>query len=92
MQTKPFRIGTRGSPLALAQAYEARDRQLPSLLIAPTTPHGKRVTQHWANNPDLPTLKAVIASGFIYAITPGPGVLAVFGIGAARGRQAGAFH
>ncbi len=26
MQTKPFRIGTRGSPLALAQAYEARDR------------------------------------------------------------------
>lgn len=35
-------------------------------------------------------LLAVIASGFIYAITPGPGVLAVFGIGAARGRQAGA--
>ncbi len=26
MQTKPFRIGTRGSPLALAQANEARDR------------------------------------------------------------------
>ncbi|QPB19417.1 hydroxymethylbilane synthase [Rhizobium sp. 007] len=26
MQTKPFRIGTRGSPLALAQAHEARDR------------------------------------------------------------------
>ncbi|WP_337269367.1 hydroxymethylbilane synthase [Oryzifoliimicrobium ureilyticus] len=26
MQTKPFRIGTRGSPLALAQATEARDR------------------------------------------------------------------
>src|ERR1700749_4346926 len=26
MQTKPFRIGTRGSPLALAQAQEARDR------------------------------------------------------------------
>ncbi|TCT42708.1 hydroxymethylbilane synthase [Martelella mediterranea] len=26
MQTKPYRIGTRGSPLALAQAYEARDR------------------------------------------------------------------
>ncbi|MEM7751630.1 MAG: hydroxymethylbilane synthase [Pseudomonadota bacterium] len=24
--SKPFRIGTRGSPLALAQAYEARDR------------------------------------------------------------------
>ncbi|MCE4053291.1 LysE family translocator [Pseudomonas sp. Au-Pse12] len=35
-------------------------------------------------------LLAVIASGFIYAITPGPGVLAVFGIGASRGRQAGA--
>jgi porphobilinogen deaminase len=26
MQTKPYRIGTRGSRLALAQAYEARDR------------------------------------------------------------------
>ncbi|OLP59556.1 hydroxymethylbilane synthase [Xaviernesmea oryzae] len=26
MQTKPFRIGTRGSPLALAQAFETRDR------------------------------------------------------------------
>lgn len=26
MQTKPFRIGTRGSNLALAQAYETRDR------------------------------------------------------------------
>ena len=35
-------------------------------------------------------LFAVIASGFIYGITPGPGVLAVFGIGAARGRRAGA--
>ena len=28
-------------------------------------------------------LMAVLASGFIYGITPGPGVLAVFGIGAA---------
>ena len=35
-------------------------------------------------------LIAVLASGFIYGITPGPGVLAVFGIGAARGRVAGA--
>ena len=35
-----------------------RDRQLPSLLIAPTTPHGQRITQHWANNPDLPALKS----------------------------------
>ena len=26
MQTKAYRIGTRGSPLALAQAHEARDR------------------------------------------------------------------
>ncbi|MHC8355361.1 hypothetical protein ACYZTL_09005 [Pseudomonas sp. LB3P81] len=33
-------------------------------------------------------LMAVLASGFIYGITPG--VLAVFGIGAARGRRAGA--
>ena len=28
MQTKPYRIGTRGSPLALAQAREARDRMM----------------------------------------------------------------
>ena len=35
-------------------------------------------------------LLAVLASGFIYGLTPGPGVLAVFGIGAARGRRAGA--
>src|SRR5207253_9378845 len=35
-------------------------------------------------------LLAVLASGFIYGITPGPGVLAVLGIGAARGRRAGA--
>ncbi|WLI11414.1 MULTISPECIES: LysE family translocator [Pseudomonas] len=35
-------------------------------------------------------LMAVLASGFIYGITPGPGVLAVFGIGASRGRRAGA--
>ena len=43
-------------PALLAQLL--RDRQLPSLLIAPTTPHGQRVSQHWANNPDLPTLKS----------------------------------
>jgi threonine/homoserine/homoserine lactone efflux protein len=35
-------------------------------------------------------LLTILASGFIYGITPGPGVLAVFGIGAARGRRAGA--
>ncbi|WP_131671422.1 LutC/YkgG family protein [Pseudomonas parakoreensis] len=43
-------------PALLAQLL--RDRQLPSLLIAPTTPHGQRISQHWANNPDLPTLKS----------------------------------
>ncbi|UDI93686.1 LutC/YkgG family protein [Pseudomonas sp. IAC-BECa141] len=43
-------------PALLAQLV--RDRQLPSLLIAPTTPHGQRISQHWANNPDLPTLKS----------------------------------
>jgi len=43
-------------PALLAQLL--RDRRLPSLLIAPTTPHGQRITQHWANNPDLPTLKS----------------------------------
>ncbi|MDS7598075.1 hydroxymethylbilane synthase [Agrobacterium tumefaciens] len=35
MQTKPFRIGTRGSPLALAQAYETRDRLAAAHGIAP---------------------------------------------------------
>ncbi|MFC6335471.1 lactate utilization protein [Pseudomonas sp. CCM 7891] len=35
-----------------------QDRQLPGLLIAPDTPHGRRITEHWANNPQLPTLKA----------------------------------
>ncbi|EUB84135.1 LutC/YkgG family protein [Pseudomonas sp. GM30] len=43
-------------PALLAQLL--RDRQLPSLLIAPTTPHGQRISQHWANNPDLPALKS----------------------------------
>ncbi|WP_025110471.1 lactate utilization protein [Pseudomonas sp. H1h] len=43
-------------PALLAQLL--RDRQLPSLLIAPTTPQGQRITQHWANNPDLPALKS----------------------------------
>lgn len=43
-------------PALLSQLL--RDRQLPSLLIAPTTPHGQRITQHWANNPDLPALKS----------------------------------
>lgn len=35
-------------------------------------------------------LLALLASGFVYGITPGPGVLALFGIGAAQGRWAGA--
>jgi L-lactate dehydrogenase complex protein LldG len=34
------------------------DRQLPSLLIAPSTRQGRRITEHWANNPGLPVLKA----------------------------------
>ncbi|WP_435034728.1 LutC/YkgG family protein [Pseudomonas neuropathica] len=45
-----------GWPALLAQLL--RDRQLPSLLIAPTTAHGQKITQHWANNPDLPALKS----------------------------------
>ncbi|WP_433767690.1 LutC/YkgG family protein [Pseudomonas putida] len=50
--------------LTSAQAWPAllakllQDRQLPSLLIAPSTAHGQQITQHWANNPTLPTLKA----------------------------------
>ncbi|PYB96240.1 lactate utilization protein [Pseudomonas koreensis] len=43
-------------PALLAQLL--RDRQLPSLLIAPTTTHGQRIAQHWANNPELPELKS----------------------------------
>lgn len=43
-------------PALLAQLL--RDRQLPSLLIAPTTAHGQKIVQHWANNPELPTLKS----------------------------------
>lgn len=35
MQTKPFRIGTRGSPLALAQAFETRDRLAAAHDLAP---------------------------------------------------------
>ncbi|AZD06257.1 putative L-lactate dehydrogenase, hypothetical protein subunit YkgG [Pseudomonas chlororaphis] len=34
------------------------ERQLPSLLIAPTTPHGQRVSHYWTEHPGLPTLKA----------------------------------
>ncbi|HLP66445.1 MAG TPA: hydroxymethylbilane synthase [Rhizobium sp.] len=35
MQTKPFRIGTRGSPLALAQTYETRDRLIAAHGLSP---------------------------------------------------------
>ncbi|MFP5077521.1 hydroxymethylbilane synthase [Rhizobium sp. YIM 134829] len=35
MQTKPFRIGTRGSPLALAQASEVRARLVTALGLSP---------------------------------------------------------
>ena len=43
-------------PALLAQLIT--DRQLPSLLIAPTTPHGQKVAAHWAQHPALPALKA----------------------------------
>jgi L-lactate dehydrogenase complex protein LldG len=43
-------------PTLLAQLLN--ERQLPSLLIAPSTPHGQRVTQHWAQHSELPPLKA----------------------------------
>ncbi|EJN28569.1 hypothetical protein PMI36_00180 [Pseudomonas sp. GM79] len=45
-----------GWPQLLAKLLQ--DRQLPSLLVAPTTPHGQRITQHWAKNSGLPALKA----------------------------------
>ena len=43
-------------PALLAQLVT--DRQLPSLLIAPTTAHGQKVTAHWEQNPGLAPLKA----------------------------------
>ena len=43
-------------PALLAQLVT--DRQLPSLLIAPTTAHGQKVTAHWERNPGLAPLKA----------------------------------
>ncbi|UVJ44711.1 lactate utilization protein [Pseudomonas sp. LS1212] len=43
-------------PQLLAQLL--RERQLPSLLIAPGTPHGQRVTEYWQQHSGLPTLKA----------------------------------
>ncbi|MNE05893.1 Lactate utilization protein C [compost metagenome] len=43
-------------PQLLAQLLH--ERQLPSLLIAPSTAHGQRVTEYWQNHPGLPTLKA----------------------------------
>jgi threonine/homoserine/homoserine lactone efflux protein len=39
---------------------------------------------------DLSILLAAGFAGFVYGITPGPGVLAVLGIGADQGRRAGA--
>ncbi|MDE1164521.1 MAG: lactate utilization protein C [Pseudomonas sp.] len=45
-----------GWPARVAQLLQ--DRQLPSLLIAPGTPHGQQLTAHWAANDELPTLKA----------------------------------
>jgi threonine/homoserine/homoserine lactone efflux protein len=39
---------------------------------------------------DLSILVAAGFAGFVYGITPGPGVLAVLGIGADQGRRAGA--
>ncbi|WP_112663554.1 LysE family translocator [Microvirga flavescens] len=39
---------------------------------------------------DLSLVLSAVFAGFVYGITPGPGVLAVLGIGADRGRRAGA--
>jgi len=38
---------------------------------------------------DLPLLFATFLAGFIYTISPGPAFLALFSLGAARGRVAG---
>lgn len=39
---------------------------------------------------DIYVLGAAVMAGFVYGITPGPGVLAVFGIGADQGRRSAA--
>lgn len=39
---------------------------------------------------DIYALGAAVIAGFVYGITPGPGVLAVFGIGADQGRRSAA--
>ena len=56
VHTEIHLTSSEGWPSLVTQLLQ--DRQLPSLLIAPTTPHGQRLSQHWANNPGLPTLKA----------------------------------
>lgn len=50
MQPKPIRLGTRGSPLALAQAHEVRDRLIaaweasaPEVEIVPISTAGDRI-------------------------------------------------
>lgn len=45
-----------GWPALLEQLLH--DRQLPSLLVAPTTPHGQRLTAHFAGREGVPLLKA----------------------------------
>ncbi|MFC3606326.1 LutC/YkgG family protein [Stutzerimonas tarimensis] len=45
-----------GWPTLLEQLL--RDRNIGSLLIAPTTPHGQQVTEHFGNRDDAPMLKA----------------------------------
>lgn len=56
VHTEIHQTSSAGWPALLAQLLA--ERQLPSLLIAPSTGHGQQITQHWANNPGLPTLKA----------------------------------
>jgi L-lactate dehydrogenase complex protein LldG len=56
VHTETHRCTERDWPQLLGQLVS--ERQLPSLLIAPGTPHGRRVSEHWEAHPELPTLKA----------------------------------
>ena len=56
VHTELHQTTARAWPQLLAQLLQ--ERQLPSLLIAPGTPHGQRVVEHWQQHPGLPELKA----------------------------------
>jgi L-lactate dehydrogenase complex protein LldG len=56
VHTEIHLTSTRDWPALLERLLH--DRQLPSLLVAPSTPHGHQLGEHWAGRDDLPVLKA----------------------------------